>query len=623
MNPDGHVDLALRAYQEEVVEFVTSALNSEGHAAIEAPTGSGKTLMSLVSAIRNRKDGQKILYLTRTNSQQEQVMADLRRLPESMRIRAVAMQGRSNLCLLYREHESRKDFSPESLSRFCGRRKRGVMMGNPEACRFFNMKIREKEFRDFLFTSYPTAEETMKYASENGMCPYEGIKYHLKTADLVVAPYAYYLNRNIADRLLYNMGTGRNNLIIILDECHNVPDLARNFAGFKITVDSMNRAEKEALDFGDPEIDQRVRISDLIEMARGAIVSMASELGEEEDRRIMFRDFLEQIMIANHLNSAKISSYFLNLAIAGEEIEEKMELDGRVPRSRVLSVASRLISWENADESQFAAIVSREEGGSLQAVCMDPSETLDPLRESRTIHFSGTIEPFRIYSRMTGFNNMKRLAVKNVFPRDRRLFVYDESISSRYEEVNRQTVQAMRDKISDLVTKVGRRTMIFFPSYSLMEKVLRLGFEFTHTAEEKGSTQEEVMELVSEFRTRGFPLFAVSGGRLSEGMNFPGSQLEMVILAGIPYPRPDARNRAISDYYDRVYGRGWEYSVTFPTSVRVRQILGRLIRSEADVGAGVILDRRASNFSSYIEGLYPAEDVTRECVNFFSRFGGP
>ncbi len=613
--------ISLRDYQQQVVEFVTKTLSTERHAAVEAPTGSGKTLMALISALSSRRDGEKILYLTRTNTQQEQVMSDLSRLSGSMRIKAVAMQGRGNLCLLYREIEGQKEFSSQSLSRFCSSRKRKVSMGFPDACRFFNPGIRTGEARSFFFDSYPTAEQTLKYGIEKQICPYEAIKFHMKEADLVVAPYAYYINRSVGDRLLYSMGVSRDKLIVVLDECHNLPDLARNTAGFDISVEAINRAEREVIAFGDRELEPRVRASDLLEMVRSAIIRMVSTL-ESDDRRIAFHDLLEEIMIGNRMNSNRVSSLFMYLNLLGEEIEEKMEADGKVPRSRTLSLASRLTAWENSDENQFAAILSREDEGTLQAVCMDPSETLSVLRESRTIHFSGTLEPFSAYARITGFEGIKKLRITGVFPENRKLSVYDKKLSSRYDDLDDDLLERMRTVISDLVIKTGRKTMIFFPSYSLMEQVLSLGFEFTMLAEERGLTQEEITELISDFRKNDFPLFAVAGGRLSEGMNFPGSQLEMVILAGIPYPKPDARNKAIQDYYDRVYGRGWEYSVTFPTSIKVRQILGRLIRSETDFGAGVILDHRASNFRQYIDGLYPAEDVVGECLKFFERFDG-
>lgn len=609
----------LRPYQQQSVDFVTRVLSLQGHCAVEAPTGSGKTIMALVSALEARREGEKILYLTRTNSQQEQVMADLSLISAKYAVKAVAMQGRGNLCLLYGEIEGEFEFSSESLSRFCSLRKRKVMSGDPRACRYFNSRIRSDEVRDFVLNSHHTAEQVLQFGSEREFCPYEAIKYHMKNADLVIAPYAYYLNRSIGDRLLYSMGTSRDRLIVILDECHNIPELARAIASFQISVEYLNRAEKEAVSYGDKELLERVRASDLIEMVRSSISSLLSNLSGD-DRRMMFQDFLEEVMISAHLNSFKLSVLFEALQVFGEEIEQKMESDGKVPRSRLKSLGSRLIAWRDGDDSQLAAIISREEGGTIQAVCMDPSETLSVLRESRTVHFSGTLEPFGIYSRITGFQEMKHIVVPEVFPLDRRLFAYDDSISTKYDEIDDQMISRIRDKISDLVSGVHRKTIAFFPSYGLMEQVLDLGFEFPMLSEERGMSQSDTMDLVSDYRKSEMPLFAVAGGRLSEGMNFPGEQLEMVILAGIPYPRPDSRNLAIRDYYDRLYGRGWEYSVTFPTSLKVRQILGRLIRSDRDFGAGIILDHRAAHFRKFINGLHPSNNLVEECVNFFRKF---
>ena len=114
-------------------------------------------------------------------------------------------------------------------------------------------------------------------------------------------------------------------------------------------------------------------------------------------------------------------------------------------------------------------------------------------------------------------------------------------------------------------------------------------------------------------------LFSLSsGGRVSEGMNFPGIELELVIIAGIPYPRPDARQKAIQEYYEFRYHRGWEYAVTFPVSVRIRQAIGRLIRSSDDIGMAIILDRRASYFRKYIDGMYLSKNPAADAATFFS-----
>ena len=106
-------------------------------------------------------------------------------------------------------------------------------------------------------------------------------------------------------------------------------------------------------------------------------------------------------------------------------------------------------------------------------------------------------------------------------------------------------------------------------------------------------SQAELMEEVSEFRgSGGGVLLAVTGGRVSEGLDFPDKDLEVAILVGIPYPKPTVKQEALRRYYDFRFGNGWEHSSKIPAMRKMRQSIGRLIRSETDRGAAIILDRR-------------------------------
>ncbi len=611
----------LRNYQKKVVGFIERALETDIGAAFESPTGSGKTLMGLVSALRYRVSHPefRILYLTRTNSQQEQIMKELRNLSGKLKIRAIPFQGRGNLCTLYHEIEGSEDFNSESLSKFCSARKRKVLNGNRNACRFFNEKVRSPDTSQMIFSQLPTAEELYRYGDSNTVCPYESLKYNMQKADLVVAPYAYFLNLPIAERFLNHWGVTRERLIIVMDEAHNLPDLAREVSSFEITINQINSAEKEAVEFGDIELIPRVRASDFTEMLRSGMLSLVDDrLEGREDTRIRFDEFREYVMIANSINSEKYKNLIGCLNILGDHILEKKEDQGKVPRSRVHSLSERLLSWEDIDEERYVGILSSEKSGSVEAFCLDPSVVLSPLKESKTIHMSGTLDPVQIYKNVTGFNGIKHLVIPYMFPDDRRSVIYYDNLTTRYDEFDLLEIEKMRDMISGLVNSVRKNTIVFFPSYSTLEKVTEAGFDFRYLSEHRGASQVESMEMVSKYRKQGIPLFAVAGGRLSEGMNFPGKELEMVIIAGIPYPRPDARQRSVQGYYEHLYRRGWEYSVTFPTVIKLKQEIGRLIRAEEDAGMAIILDKRASYFMKYIPFMKLSEDPVKDASLFFA-----
>ncbi len=609
----------LRQYQDSLVDYIISKLQGHEGVAIEAPTGSGKTITGLCAAVEYASNAKKkVLYLTRTNSQQEQVLKELRKINGKERIKAVPIQGRHNLCPLYMEMEEGSDFSSDSLSRFCNSRKKKVREGDREACRFYNEKVNANSTQDKIFSEIPDADKFLEYGIKNTVCPYESLKAAASNADVVVAPYSYFLNSFIADRFLSRWGVAREDLVVVMDEAHNLPDLARELSSYEITLRNIEFAEKESQEFGDSELAERFRATDYCEMLRNAILDLREEhLEQRDEARIQFRDFVEYAAIGAKISMEDFWAYTSIFALFGEMITQKKEDMGKVPRSHVLALSGKMLTWRESEDDSFVAIVSNDDDGKVEAFCMEPRGILEPLRKSKTIHMSGTLEPFKIYRDITGFSDLPARKMSSIFPEEHRQILYLDDISTKYDEFDHEQARKLRDIISSVVEEVGRKTVVFFTSYNIMDRIIQLGFSFPFMAESRNTSQQDLMNLLERFRKGKAPLLAVMGGRISEGMNFPGEQLEVVVIAGIPYPRPDAKHKALFAYYENVHRNGWEYAVTFPVIVKMRQAIGRLIRSADDIGSAIILDRRAAYFRPYIPELMLSRDPVGDAKKFF------
>ena len=81
--------------------------------------------------------------------------------------------------------------------------------------------------------------------------------------------------------------------------------------------------------------------------------------------------------------------------------------------------------------------------------------------------------------------------------------------------------------------------------------------------------------------------FTVMGGKVAEGLDFPGQELDIAIVVGLPYPPPSLLLDELKQRYDRKYGpgKGWEYASAVPAVRKVQQAIGRLIRTETDRGS--------------------------------------
>ena len=96
-----------------------------------------------------------------------------------------------------------------------------------------------------------------------------------------------------------------------------------------------------------------------------------------------------------------------------------------------------------------------------------------------------------------------------------------------------------------------------------------------------------------------------------------------MVVVGLPLNPPDVETKALIDYYNKKYGKGFDYAYTFPAITKCMQSAGRCIRSETDRGIIVFLDERFA-FPHYARCFPPDYNLRvtsryiEEINNFFN-----
>ena len=85
---------------------------------------------------------------------------------------------------------------------------------------------------------------------------------------------------------------------------------------------------------------------------------------------------------------------------------------------------------------------------------------------------------------------------------------------------------------------------------------------------------------------------AVLGGVFGEGIDLVGERLIGVAVVGVGLPQVCLERELIRQFYATRGGRGFEFAYQFPGMNRVLQAAGRVIRSETDRGAVLLIDAR-------------------------------
>jgi DNA excision repair protein ERCC-2 len=649
-----------RKNQTAIMQTIKNSLDLKRDMVFESGTGSGKTICTLSAtlefALENNK---KIIYTTRTNAQQRQVILELRAIREKNKklkdkIFGVGIQGRSNMCILARHDPELANGTSEELSRFCNYEKKKTKSSNSKdkGCIYYrNFLDKEKTqlAKDWFKQNLPTAEEFIEFCEEKQLCPYEINRVLIRESNIVVVPYIYVFDLMIRNMLFDSLGIPEEDMILVVDEAHNLPDYIRDLYSAQLTMFMLNNCVIEAEKYGDPSmLDGRFTVSDfckiLTEILRDLRDTYVYGILENGIRKIPVKnndafipsyEFETEILSRIKITSKKLHDIIGDLIAYGEKIQEYREKEGKLPRSYLHKLGLFLDVWNSLEMDQYAKLVVDASSGKnprIEAYCLDPSVGSEIIKYFHSsVHMSGTLEPLEEYRDSMGLSeNTELVSYPSPFPKENRKLLFVSDVTTKYDEIlkDEKIMSRMIGHVKDICNNFPKNTMVFFPSFNVMsmfrknEDICKL--DRCVFFEEQAMSQSALMELVSDFKEYGdnddesAALFSVMGGRISEGMDFPAEQLEIAVIVGIPYPKPTARQRGLQHYYDVKFRKGWEYTVEAPTARKLLQSIGRLIRDENDRGIAIILDRRAPRFKKYIKELEESENLMGDIKSFIS-----
>lgn len=615
-----------RPGQLTIINEIKESLDGGRHIVMESGTGTGKTIVSLSAALAHAKaNGKKVVYLTRTVSQSNQVMRELRAINRIKSVSGLPITGRGRSCILFRSKPGYEALPPNVLSNLCESRKRGKG-GN---CSYF---WRTNELIDtiwnYCLTEFPESDKLDSFCESKGVCPYEIKKMMMKTADVVVAPYIHILSDDIRDTFLGNMEVEPKDIVVIVDEAHNIIDAAREQESFRISVRMVDAAIDESTTFKPVSVGEGIKLEDFLKQIKNIIKNTANEklhLGSKE--AILRGDVLSDGLTSKYgIGMRSLDVAVSNMADIGLERTKLMSERNEQRVSDIDTLAISLKNWMGATGSNYIkSIKVSEESEYLYAACIDPTDISEFMGSlDGGVHMSGTLRPLDQYVKTMGLPpGTVSKHYPSPFPRENRLVVYMDDVTTRYDDMKKDPsiFSRITRRTAKLCNAVNKNTLVFFTSYGMMGKMRPfLERDITRPMywEHSGQPKRTMEELARFKNGRDGVFFSVMGGSIAEGMDFPGDELSLAIIIGIPYPPPSLEGDALSEMYDLRFGRGsgWKYVSEAPATRKIKQAIGRLIRTETDRGMCVILDKRASRYASELDATV-TKDPIADAKRFF------
>ena len=598
---------SLRAGQDIAINSIFNALKEEKHIVISAPNGFGKTitvLAAILPIIKESENNLRVIYLCRTHVQSKHVIEELVRIIKhldssgfAVKLGGISLRGRASMCFHPQVTEYAQD--PGTAQLLCRE------LRSSGRCSF-DLSLREnpKQLENLLkrLTSHAVdASELLEICRNWEFCPYQVSKLVLNDMDIVVCNYQWLFSPYIRDTFLENIGSTLDNVILILDEAHNVPDVATEIASDQLTYFSVQQMIKEA------EILDIQSISDFGEYLLGVMDELKGKVTDE-------MPISPQLTLKKVFQNLEMPLFSEQLIKLGENWQKMRLNEGKNPRSYLFSVGTFWMNWflkMNLKSYFFCAAKYSTKGGAesikFEIVSLDPKEILDPLLSKvySSISFSGTIEPIHYYTDIVGLpkSSTIELSLPSPFPKENVLALTIKSgLSTQGEKRNAETYKKYITYCREVVEAIPKNVGIFTASYEVLEGLMKNGLknELNSTGKEAfyeqkdmSSNQNDIM--IAKYKAcaqkTGGVLVGVCGGRNAEGEDFPGDLMNGAIICGVPFAKPTPRIKALIDYYGGSQ-KGKEYAYNMPAFRRANQAAGRPIRTLTDRGVILLLDYR-------------------------------
>lgn len=565
-----------RKGQKELAAMVYQTIEEGKRLYIQAPTGTGKTLMSLYPAIKavGKAKGEKIFYLTaktitRTVAKDTMVMLG----KQGLNYRVLVLTAKEKICFLEE------------------------MECNPVTCPYAKGHYDRVNAAVYDIITHETMfdrDKIEEYGKKHQVCPFElGLDISL-WADCIICDYNYVFDPNVYLKRFFQEGV-KGDYIFLTDEVHNLLERGRE----------MYSAALYKEDF--LEVKNFVKSSSR---------SLASRLETCNKHLLELKRECESCQVVE-----SIAGFTMSLLRLQSEIEKFLDNDETITDKQIvtelyLNVRHFLNMYELASENYLTYTEHTEDGRfKIKLFCVNPAANLKECmdRGRAAILFSATLLPIKYYKSLLTEESDNAVYGISPFDSDRRCVLVATDVSSKYTRRNRNEYEKIASYIKIAATAKQGNYLVFFPSYSFMEQVYEIYVQDFLKGNEKivmqtsQMTEEEREIFLNEFEeTEGTLIgFCVMGGIFSEGIDLRAERLIGSIIVGTGLPGIGNEKELLKAYFDREGMRGFDYAYRFPGMNKVLQAAGRVIRTMEDTGVVLLLDERFATLEYRM--MYPRE----------------
>ncbi len=583
-----------RKGQRELAKYTFAAIKNKQNLYVEAPTGIGKTMSTLFPAVKSFSNGEvdKIFYLTAKNSGVEAAFNATKLLVEKgLRVVAIQITAKEKICAC--------------PGRGC----------NPDECPFaknYYGKVRNAIIEAVTHELLLSKDVITEYAMRHQICPFE---YELDLSlfsDIIICDFNYLFDPIVYMRRYFDEDNYR--MVGLIDEAHNLVERGRDMYSASIDYYEFKRMKNSLKDYNHKELKTAIR----------RISKLFKAYQEEKEEGYNLLDDIDNKILNALSNFQKCCSDFMKKE--HQKVTDELK-DFYFSTIRFSKIADFF------DENFKFFIYKDQKEISLNIYNLDPSSLIGQSLKKleAAVLFSGTLSPLDYYVQMLGGNeDSPVLKIPSPFPKENFKLMIAPNVSTTYKNRD-NTILEVVDYIKTMVDQKVGNYFVFFPSYKYLNSVLAKFDDSSYELHVQKSemSESEKIRFLDNFQANPKTThiaFAVLGGIFSEGIDLLHDRLIGAIIVGVGLPQISYERDLIRNYFNENEENGFEYAYVKPGMNRVMQAVGRVIRSEEDVGAVLLIDERYMH--RQYQDLFKAEwnnyrvvltidDLKDELVSFY------
>ncbi|KAI5189905.1 chromosome transmission fidelity protein 1 [Nematocida minor] len=606
--------------QKQFVKDAVRIINRNGLAALESPTGTGKTRSILLAAMYYTKNSyflpegisqenmallrdlyskstKHVVYACRTHSQLEQVISELKYLNKmgNMSVKGVVLGSRKQTCINPRVNTSK------DINNLCR------LLVKDKKCVYYNNLKKPVESKKTEIS----IEKAVALGKECGVCPYFYLKKQAASASIIILPYSLLLKRDFFKEI----GINKAETVLVIDEAHNLYNAVLE----EYTVQILYADVEKMLPFYRSYMDKASGLfkTELLEL----YMFIEGLCGYIEKTKKEIEISSESKSVKEKSKILNVNKFLLECEIDHINLLDTAEtLNKYTLASRIFPIRSENVQNENEDTlnriGKLCKLLGECErnsyivmdGAAISFKNIYPAEYLTYLEDIKSIiTVGGTLYPCTDIKLL-----FDREVVQKSYPavcKNIKVDICTDYLFT-YSDRTEKLLHAYDLAKTYLKSISNGGVLVFVQSKDAMS---RLKEELNKRAEREDVPTESVLfegdmplehyKKVIDSERKAI-MFCVMGGNFSEGINFGDDLCRILIVCGIPLPKPTNETALIEKH------RGSEYYIEKGMQT-VNQTIGRAVRSKNDYSYVVLLDKRFVKYKTKLSPwLQPHINIT-------------